>query len=69
MNESRRILFQRFLQAPPSQNCKSSAALFAECSHTLENILKIRTESIVDGIMNIWIIKPGSSSRGRGKII
>ena len=54
-------------QSPASQSAKTSASLFADCSHTLDNILKIRTESVVDGIMNVWIIKPGSSSRGRGK--
>ena len=56
-----------FFQSPASQSAKTSASLFADCSHTLDNILKIRTESVVDGIMNVWIIKPGSSSRGRGK--
>ena len=55
------------IQSPASSTAKTSATLFAECSHTLDNILKIRTESVVDGIMNVWIIKPGSSSRGRGK--
>lgn len=59
--------FHSNLQSPHSQHCKTSAALFGECTHALENILKIRTESVVDGTMNIWIIKPGSSSRGRGK--
>ena len=44
----------------------TSANLYAQCSKTLDNILKLRPESIVDGFMNIWIIKPGSSSRGRG---
>ena len=53
-------------QTPASDDNLQSHHLYTQCSKTLDVILKLRPESIVDGFMNIWIIKPGSSSRGRG---
>ena len=54
------------IQTPHSDKCKSSQRLFDDCNRTLDDVLKMRPEAINDGFMNIWIIKPGSSSRGRG---
>lgn len=55
-----------FLLQTPHDNCILTEKLYNQSSKTLDNILKLKPESIVDGFMNIWIIKPGSSSRGRG---
>ena len=60
------LMFPLQLQTPHSEDCLTSSTLYTQCSKTLDVILKLRPESIVDGFMNIWIIKPGSSSRGRG---
>ena len=61
-----KIVLAFILQTPHSDECLTSNHLYTQCSKTLDVILKLRPESIVDGFMNIWIIKPGSSSRGRG---
>ena len=59
------FVFYLFQSAASEDNLPSNL-LYSQCSKTLDVILKLRPESIVDGFMNIWIIKPGSSSRGRG---
>ena len=65
VHEKKCNYFFFFLQTP-HDNCILTEKLYNQSSKTLDNILKLKPESIVDGFMNIWIIKPGSSSRGRG---
>ena len=60
------LIYFWIFQTPHSDDSITTTNLYSQCSKTLDNILKLRPESIVDGFMNIWIIKPGSSSRGRG---
>ena len=39
----------------------------SECEELLERMREVRPQHDLDGIRNVWIIKPGSLSRGRGK--
>ncbi|XP_023323881.1 tubulin monoglycylase TTLL3 [Eurytemora carolleeae] len=45
---------------------KRSEELLTHSKRVLEKLRKVCPQYEMDGVLNLWIIKPGSSSRGRG---
>ncbi|XP_078004116.1 protein monoglycylase TTLL8 isoform X2 [Phascolarctos cinereus] len=43
----------------------SSKTYFAQCQSILNKIMSVNPQSEIDGMKNIWILKPGAKSRGR----
>lgn len=41
-------------------------ALVKECESALERVLPFWPQLAMDGVRNLWIVKPGAQSRGRG---
>lgn len=41
-------------------------ALMNECKYTLQQICILKPQNNLDGILNIWIVKPSNRCRGRG---
>lgn len=42
---------------------------FLAARHLLKKIKKYWPQIDMDGIMNVWILKPGNKSRGRGIVL
>ncbi|XP_063236771.1 tubulin glycylase 3A-like [Bacillus rossius redtenbacheri] len=53
---------ERLAQAPEP----SMLLLYNLAVHTLEKVQKHWSQMHLDGMLNVWIVKPGANSRGRG---
>lgn len=45
----------------------SSRNHFSQCQALLSKITSVNPQTEIDGLRNIWIIKPAAKSRGRGE--
>ena len=52
--------------APAGRAKALSDGLKAEVTHALAELAQWHVQSGIDGASNIWILKPGGKSRGRG---
>lgn len=50
----------------PDAVIASAYPLLKECQNTLKQIREYLPQLDIDGVKNIWIVKPGAKSRGRG---
>uniref|UniRef100_A0A670Y9F8 Tubulin tyrosine ligase like 8 n=1 Tax=Pseudonaja textilis TaxID=8673 RepID=A0A670Y9F8_PSETE len=47
----------------------NAESYFTQCQNILHKIRLLNPQQEIDGLHNIWIIKPGAKSRGRGRIM
>ncbi|XP_063120771.1 protein monoglycylase TTLL8 isoform X13 [Rattus norvegicus] len=57
---------QYYLLVHGNASITDSRSYFAQCQALLSKISSVNPQTEIDGIRNIWIIKPAAKSRGRG---
>ncbi|KAF0299636.1 Protein monoglycylase TTLL8 [Amphibalanus amphitrite] len=57
------------LEKHRDENSTIVKVFYNRITQLLTELVKYRPQTLLDGWLNIWIVKPGSSSRGRGIIL
>lgn len=58
-----------FVRSETGEVQNVSGSMLAEVDRLLYNLKLHMPQFEMDGYKNIWIVKPGAKSRGRGKLI
>ena len=60
---------QQFKRTNIIKECWTLQELVASVNNVVKTMIKYRPQNTIDGIRNIWILKPGDDSLGRGIVL